>query len=695
MQEHTTDSRRRSSALRFPRQILVGAISLAASLSTLAQESIDEIRITGQTSKTDVPIIEWPRSVSVIDAARIDEQNASSLAQALRYTPGIVSEPFGFEPRLTFMRIRGFDASETGLFRDGVRLSNPGFVVSYNLEPYGAEQLEVPRGPASVLYGQTSPGGLIDYISKQPAAESLGEIDIELGSHERRQLRFDASGPVDEGDRFRYRFTGLLRDSDSQVDYLKQDRTYLAPALTWRPGNDTDITFMAHWQEDDTRASQALPAQGTLFDSPEGRIPLTRFTGEPSVDRYQRDELSAGVLLNHQFNQDWEFRQNLRYYQIDLEDVSVFSASVIDARTLGRSLFENFGELDGLSLDNRLLGRIGRHDLFIGADYRRYDSTSLQFFGGAPSLDLYDPQYGATVTSPETAFKNEEAKQEQFGLYIQDQFHLSDALVLSLGGRFDSTDNESMDEATGSRNEQTDEELVTNAGLVYVMDNGLAPYASYSESFLSVLGSDSDGNAFDPELGEQVEAGVKYQPDGNLLVTLAAFDLTRENFTQFDPDTFLPVQTGEVSSRGVEFQAAARLRTGLDISISLTDLDVEITRSIIPGEQGERPTQVPERTGSVWLSQDFQGGLLSGLDASVGVRYLGASFGDTPNTLKTPSETLVDLDLHYDWNDLRFRLNVQNLFDEEYIASTFVRGGTDFATYGQTRRVTGSVRYEW
>jgi len=674
---------------------LVSALVLATGHAQSAETQIEEIWVSGQSSKTEIPLAEVPRSVSVVDAIQMERQNVSNLGQALRYSPGVISEPFGFEPRLTFLRLRGFDASETGLFRDGVKLSNPGFVVSYNLEPYGAEQIQVPRGPSSVLYGQTSPGGLIDYISKRPTAEAQGELELELGSDERRQAKLDVSGPLDDEGEFLYRITGLTRDSDTQVDFIQDDRDYLAPALTWNISADTSLTFLAHWQKDNTRSSQALPASGTLFDNPNGDIPLDRFTGEPEVDRYEREEYSAGYLFNHTFNDHFRFRQNLRYYEIELEDVSVFSASVIDDRTIGRSLFENFGELDGFTLDNRLLAKLGRHDLFVGVDYRRFDSTSLQFFGGAPSLDIFDPEFGAEIPDPGAAFKNEDATQEQYGIYVQDQISLTDRLLLSLGGRFDATENDSDDAASGVSSSQTDEEFVFNAGLVFKADYGLTPYLSYSESFLSVLGTDPDGEEFDPEEGEQVELGLKYQPNNNTLVTLALFDLTRENFTEFDPDSFLRVQTGEVNSQGIELEAATRFANGLELSVSYTELDVEVTESVNPLDEGEMPTQVPERMASAWANYEFRGGPLEGLGLGLGLRYLGESYGDRPNTLKVPDQTLVDLELHYDWGKLRFKFNAQNLLDEEYIASAFVRGGSEFATFGPEQRLTGSVAYHW
>lgn len=151
-------------------------------------------------AKTDTPLLETPQSVSVITDARMEAQNVSTLAEALRYTPGIQSESFGFEPRMTYLKLRGFDATTNGLYRDGLKLNNPGYAVGYSLEPYGAERMEVPRGPASVLYGQASPGGLVNYVSKRPSFDPLREIKFEAGTFGRLQGELDVSGAFDESE---------------------------------------------------------------------------------------------------------------------------------------------------------------------------------------------------------------------------------------------------------------------------------------------------------------------------------------------------------------------------------------------------------------------------------------------------------------------------------------------------------------
>lgn len=653
--------------------------------------------ITG--TKTGTPLIETPQSVSVITEEQIREQGVDDLAQALRYAPGVSGEPFGFEPRTTFIRLRGFDATTNGLYRDGLQLRNPRFAVGYNIELYGAERVDVLRGPASVLYGQGSPGGLINYISKRPKPFSFGEAEIELGSFDQVQGQFDFGAPVGESGALAYRLTGLVRDSDTQVDFINNDRVFIAPSLTWRPGINTSITFLGYYQDDESRASQAYPAEGTFQPNPNGRVPTNRFTGEPDVDQYDRQEYSVGWLAEHQLTGDWILRQNARVYASELDDVTVFVNGLdqTDLRTLNRFIFGSFGDLDGLAIDNQAQWDFGtgnvQHTLLFGLDYQDVDVGSVQTFGGAPSLDVFDPVYGADVPEP-PVFSNTDTSQQQLGFYVQDQLEFG-RWTMTLNGRWDQAETTTLDRQSGGATEQDDEEFTGRAGLVYLADNGLAPYISYSTSFLPALGTNAEGNPLKPETGEQLEAGVKYQPPGaRSFVTFALFDIERDDVVEFDPATFLPIQTGQIRSRGLEIEAVADFRWGLDVIASYSYLDMEIRESVIESQLGERPAQVPEHKASIWADYQVRGGALDGLGFGLGVRYNGETFGNVPNTVKVPDHTLVDAAAYYDLGAWQLSLNLQNALDNRFVPGCFVRSSV-LCTYGQVRTVSGSVRYRW
>jgi len=661
--------------------------------------------ITSAT-KTGAPLSETPQSVSVVTRDQLAAQGVDRVAQALRYTAGTQGETFGFDTRRFFFRFRGFDNSKSGLYRNGLQLRNPTDRLGYDPETYAAERIEVPKGPSSVLYGAGSPGGLVNFVSKKPTQEPFGEVIVEGGAPQRVQGKVDVSGPIDEDGTFSYRLTGVARESETQVDRVPYDRLFAAPAFSWRPSDATTLTILGRYQQDDTRPSQRLPVSGTLESNPNGEIPVNRFLGEPSFSEYERRQWSVESLFSHTFNDAWSVRQKTRYYSIDVDDVSVFGTFLGgDQRTLNRGSFENFPHLDGVATDNQVQydGTTGPvdHTVLAGLDVQWLRLTQVQNIGDSrqstgpapPPIDVFDPTYGQEIPEPGPRVNNE-ITQRQVGLYVQDQIRFRN-WIATLNGRLDwaTTDQDTTGTlSTDNAVEVEDSDFSGRVGLVYDSDVGLNPYASYSQSFLPVLGTTQEGEPFEPETGEQWEAGLKYQPpQSNSSITVALYDLTRQNFTQQNAD-FVRVQTGEAHSQGVEVEGTASFDFGLDVDGSLTLQDVEITESAVPAEEGERPLQVRERMASLWADYTLQSGVLSGLGFGAGVRHLGDSYGNVPNTQKAPSTTLADASVHYDWEGLRVQVNADNVFDEKYVASTI---GANFATYGPTRTVTARLRYRW
>ncbi len=692
------------------RALMLDAVEVSADVPGVYDPIEGYVPLRSATAtKTGAPLIATPQSVDVATRDQLEERGAETTSDAVAYTSGVRASPFGFEPRFTFIRIRGFDVTDNALYRDGLKLVNPpviggsGNTVSYNLVPYGAERIEVLKGPASVLYGQASPGGLVNYVSKRPLDEPFREVVLQAGSHDRLQGQFDFTGPIDEAGEFSYRLTGLVRDSDTQVDFIDNDRVYIAPAFTWQPSDDTSLTLLMHYQEDHTRSSQAYPARGTLDDNPNGDVPRDRFTGEPDIDTYDRTNTAVGYIFKHAFRDNVTFRQKARHTSIDLQDESVYAASVVDDETIGRFYFGNFGQLDGLALDNQVEIELGsdivRHVVLAGVDVQTFDLESRQTSIAAPPLNIYDPQYGAEVdVESATAFADQQGKQEQLGLYLSDRITFNDKWILSLGGRYDWADRTTDNRISGETVNQDDDAFTGRAGLLYRSDIGLSPYVSYSESFLPSLGAGVDGKPFEPETAEQYEIGVKYQPEGfNAFLTVALFELERNDFVQLNSATVLNEQTGQAVSRGMEVAGVASLAQGLNVTANYTYLDAEITESTNAEELGQRPQLVPEHQASLWLDYTIQQGVLADLGFGAGVRYQGSVFGDNANSEagEVPDFTLVDAALHYDYEQYRFSLNAENVFDKQYVASSFARGGGFFATYGQARNVTASVQYNW
>lgn len=656
---------------------------------------------TRTATKTDIPLIETPQSITVITRKRMVDQEANTLAQALRYTAGVHAEPNGFEPRMTFFRIRGFDATTDGLFKDGLQLRNPGFAVGYNLEPYGAEQIDVLRGPASFLYGQGSPGGLLNYISKRPTQESLHELQFLAGNFDRYEGRLDFGGRINDSDSFSYRLTGLLRGSGSQIDQVPNDRIYIAPALTWRLAPSTSVTFFANYQKDRLGMSQGLPVEGTLRTSPFGVVDPSRFVGRPGVDKYNRHEHSIGYELSHRLADNWNFLQKFRYNQTKLDDVSTFGFPLGSALpTFDRAEQVTFGKLTAVAIDNQVHGKFStgalRHTVLGGVDFQRISARSTQDFAFASTINVFNRHdYGtlATIPLPGLAF-SQDTTQSQTGGYVQDQVKY-DRWLLTLGGRHDWARTEPTNNVTGITTPQDDRKPTVRAALTYLFDIGLAPYANYSTHFLPSAGLDPNGNSFKPETGRQYEVGVKYQPRGSRsFVTAAVFDLTRENMVQFDPGLNRQVQLGKVRSQGLELEGVAAFDSGVELIASYTLVNNEVVATTDLTEQGKRLPRTPAQFASTWVKYTVQDGSWRGLGIGGGARYTGNTYADNENTFKVPGFVVGDAMVDYTWRQYRFALNVTNILNHDTFGC-FDRGGANFCTYGQHRTVVGTVAYRW
>lgn len=668
---------------------------------------------TSTATKTDTPLIETPQTINVITRAEMNTRLVQNISQAVMYTPGILTEMYGPVMRDDYFNIRGFDAPQ---FLDGLGLVGINYG-NLRIEPYGLERVEILKGPASMLYGQSSPGGLVNMTSKRPTEAPVREILLTGGSFKRMQAGIDLGGPIDEKGRFLYRITALGRYSDTQIDFAKDNRYFIAPSLTWRPNANTSFTILSQFQKDDAgNTLQFLPPEGSLLGNPNGRIPINRFVGEPGFDRWKRQQYTMGYALEHRFNESWKLEQNFRFAHVRTDYPTTFyldfvrdgDENPVDFRTISRlaGLYRDLANT--ATLDTRLQGAFDtamlRHTVLMGVDYRRLWGRSQRGFSDSPTLDVYAPLYDQPWTTPVIDFTTAQQR-DQVGVYAQDQVKY-DRWILTLGARYDfaNTDTQTTDLLFDERatTRQRDNAATYRVGLSYLFDSGIAPYVSYSTSFQPEAGTDFGGTPFKPTTGQQYEAGIKFKPAGyDALLTVSAYHLLRQNIVTPDltPGHFgFNVQTGEALARGIEVEAKANLTQSLGIIAGYAFTDTKVTESNDPLTLGRRLSLTPKHQASFWLDYGFQEGPLAGLNLGGGTRYTGSNYGDLSNSLKAPSYVLFDAAVRYDLRRVHDSLrgaelsvNLNNLLDREYVATC-----ADAACfYGVRRTVYASLRYRW
>lgn len=658
-------------------------------------------RRAGSGLKSDIPLIETPQSIAVVTADQIEAQGATTLRQTVGYSAGVVSAYF--DSRVDSISARGGNVVQ---YQDGL-LRSYGTYNTARPDPFTLERVELVRGPASVLYGQGSLNGLLNLVSKRPQFESRRELQLQLGSHERKQLALDLTGPLSE--QWAYRLVAIKRDSGTQVDHVKDDRLLLAPSLTWQPSAATSLTLQALYQRDKSGSLIGFfPWQGTrLPNGSQGQIPTSTFISEPGWDAYDSDQDSVGYLFSHRLNADWTLRQNLRHTKSAVDYRTIYTSFSTTAR---RPLFNADGrrverdmvwQLNGGSmslLDTQLEGQLRagawKHQLLLGLDAQKNDSTQRSFRGRAPAIDVYAPVYGNfTPPAASALVAQPTVDQRQLGLYLQDHIKFDERWVAVLGLRHDRAKTETQ----GRPEAKVDDKATSKrAGLLYLADGGFSPYLAYTESFLPLGGVDFYGKPYKPQVGEQWEAGLKWQPaDKRVSATVALYDLRDTNRKTTDPSQPLnSLQIGEVRVRGLELESAGSLdsrRWGRwDWTLGYAYTDAKISRSNA-GDQGQAVAGVARHNGSAWLTHHFSLGGRSGFSAGAGLRYLGGSWSGTP-LISTPAATLVDAMLAYEQGDWRLALNAVNLADKVQITQCLARGD---CFYGQRRTLNATLSYRF
>ncbi|UCJ15035.1 TonB-dependent siderophore receptor [Pseudomonas sp. MM211] len=652
-------------------------------------------------TKTDASLLETPQSISVVTRDEMNDRKGDNLSDALKYTAGFGSQPSGFSRTADDFTLRGFNvgAGTGGILRDGMKLqANP---YDGSIEAYGVERVEVLKGASSVLYGQLSPGGVINTISKRPTSEPLHEVGIEIGNYDRRQYTFDLGGPLDDQGQFSYRLTGLWRDSNTQVDHIDDDRRYIAPALTWRPNEDTSLTVLASHQETFTGfAPPTAYTMTTYSDTPGYKIGRDDFVGEPGYDHFNNRMDTLGYLFEHHFNDHLQVNHSLRYFQANTDWNYLIPQAIV-----GSQLLRRYSERDerstGWTTDNNVQYTLdsGRwqHSLLVGVDYyhKTYDShrhISASLAQLAPPLDLANPihtGYGEN-TAAETGSDLHSA---QKGLYLQDQIRFDDKWLLLLGARQDWAESRTTTFATGARATRNDKKATGRIGLVYMADNGVAPYASYSQSFQPAnVSNPAVGNAFAPLEGEQYEVGVRYQPPGSqTLISAAVYQLTQENSLSFDAANATFVQYGKTRSKGLELEAKTEASDNLSLTASYAYTDSHVIQDSSASNVGKRIEGVPYHSASLWASYRLSALGLRQLRFAAGARYTGTT-RTTPTVYegKIPAYTLFDALISYEIDDhWEVAAKAQNLGNEKYLfCNTTCR-------YGDERSLIGSLSYRW
>ena len=658
-------------------------------------------------TKTGTPLIETPESVSVVTRAQMDQQNARTIVEVLRYTSGVATEAQnGFSTRYDLLTIRGF-TSNNDQYVDGLKLFNGAFYANQQIDSFLLDRYDVLKGPPSVLYGQSDPGGVVVLTSKLPTAAPLHEASVEGGSYGYVRGTLDTGGPIDRSAHWLYRLAVTGTTSGTQDHHTRVERYGVAPAVSWVPDDCTTLTVTGFYQHDPRGGNyDTAPINGTLLANANGDIPFSKYTGDENFERFDRTQAAIGYQLSHQLSQDWSVRSVARYADVGVDYSQVYADGFdgTSDRIATRSTVGSEEHYDTITLEEQLIGHFDtgpvRHSLLFGANWQNLRDRYNYYDGSAPSIDLYGP-YRSAAIPPLTEEIDTGVTTNQEAIFAGDQMSWG-RLHFQIGGREDWSKIDTRDTLDSSGSfDQGDRAFTWRAGILYAFPVGISPYFNYSRSFQPTNALAYDGTLFRPTTGEQYEVGVKYQPRGfNGFLSAALFHIQEDNVLVTDPVHIgFSTQTGGLRSRGVELEAHADITRRLNVIASYTYEDAVYNKD--SGElNGRRQTQTPAQFLSVWGHYDIHDGRLNGLGLGAGVRYQGNTITDNSIEDITPDYTLVDAEAQYQLghlfrhlHDTLLQVTAQNMLDKRYITSCYTNS---FGCYwGSRRTVIARLDYRW
>lgn len=668
-------------------------------LVTGEQEEGYRANDTSVGTRTDTPLRDIPQSIQVVPQQVLQDRQVRSITDGLENVSGVTSVSTAASSR-NYFTIRGFEVYSNSLVNGlpDPQISSDGSFVN-------VERLEVLKGPASVLYGETGfsgIGGTINFVTKQPLSDPFYEISATIGSFDDYLGTIDFSGPLNDSKTALYRFNAGYRSTESFVDFNEARRLSIAPNLSFSLGQNTDLVVEGdvNIQERNGQQPDGPPAVGSILPNPNGEVRRSFSLQGPVTDDLTING-RVGYSLEHRFNENWKLRNAFRYvfYNDDDRDGAPgFSATDLadDNRTLNREATIGSQFYDFYLLDTNLQGKFSTgpidHQLLFGFSLSR-NTTDLNFEFGIPAapVDIFNPVYDQTVVSTGRNFI-EFTTRDTLGIYLQDQITLVENLKLLLGGRVDLFEERKTDRLTDIEISQSDTAFSPRVGIVYQPIPPISLYASFARSFAPTIGTSATEEAFQPERGTQYEVGIKADVNDQLSATLALYDLTRTNVTTTDPDNLdFSIQTGEQNSQGIELDISGEILSGWNIIAGYAYTDARVTEdNTVP--VGNRLFSALEHSFNLWTTYRIQQGDLQGLGFGLGFYYVGETAGNLANTFEIPSYFRTDAAIFYEREQFRTALNFRNLFDVESYRAT---GSETLVGLGDPFTVQGTISWQF
>lgn len=674
----------------FRRCTLSGMIAVALSTSAWADKNETTMIVTGSGESSELPawtnsatksaVVEskTPQVINTISQHEISERHATSVNEILRYAPGVSTESRGSTTYMSEYKIRGFTVDNE--FYNGLQLPyNVTGNTKARIDPLLIESVDILKGPSSVLYGNGSPGGLVNIQGKKPQTTPRTEVGFNTGTRNLKEGYLDSTGRIADSD-WSYRLLGKATEGDDQPHTSRTEDYLVAPSVTWQPSDKTRLTI------------DAL-AQNTPSLTPSNPLPLSYLRSSYADKRdyagdkwngFKQRQWMVGYSFEHEFDSGWGIAQKARYFDIDTHQQSVYSTGNANKPVyeLNRFAYTTDEDLHSFNIDNQATRTFTfgdwKHHLLAGFDYQKLNSHYHYRYSSdltpPPVIDMRNPDFSLVDEGALGLYtaQHNRLSYNQKGYYLQDQVELG-GLNLLASLRYDEYQSATTDYMNNDQKTWISQDRVTKRlGALYAFDNGISPFISYSEGFKPVSPARNlTADQVKPTTSKQVEGGVKYLlAEYATTFTASVFNIKQKNVLSLDPGWNYH-QTGEIESNGAELSAISRPTDNINLIANYAYTHAINTED--ETYQGKRPTQVPENAFNLWGDYTFDQSLVRGLTVGAGVRYTGPMEIAPDNTAgKLGGTTQYDMSLSYDMSavdsslaGLMLKASAQNLTNKE------------------------------
>jgi iron complex outermembrane receptor protein len=656
---------------------------------------MEAVTVTGtrQAYQGDFNRLETPQADQSIDAETLRASGAVNLSQALDLSASVARQN-NFGGLWNAFALRGFVGDENLPSNYLVNGFNAGRGFGGPRDLSGIESVEVLKGPRAALFGRGEPGGTVNLVTKRPTFKTAGELSLSAGSFE--TYRADADWTTPLSDAVAVRLVGFAEDAGSFRDTVETRKYGTSPSLAWRISPQSRLVYeleLSHQEIPFDRGVLAI--NGEL-----GRIPPSRFLGEPGDGPLKADVQGHQFEFQHDFSKDWSAlvgftmrKTSLEGFSTEAELAANRQRLLVDGRTLTRQRrFRDYdasyqvirGEINGRF---QLAGL--QHRLIFGVDADRFENDQVFLRARAPTLasnptaaqqqaiDIFNPVYGSYTLPTPTPLTNRVETQKSVGVFAQDQINLSERLQLRLGARFDDYRQTLLNRANNQTSSQKEARTSPQLGVVYRAGDALSLYATYGENFRPLSGADAQGNGFEPNQSTSVEAGAKFSL-GGIDGTVAVFQVKQKNIlVAADASAATQLAIGKARSQGLEIDLQGEITKDLSLWASYAYVDAKTSNTFndpnfgVAVPAGSRLLNVPKHTLSLQLvnSMAVAG---RGLQFGGGLLYVGQRSGEFTTNFKLPAYTVARAFAAYGLTkSTTLRLDVDNLFNETYYTNSF------------------------